>query len=58
MYSFSIVESIFACTPATSRGQAVQLGIDPKGENFLYTNGKTVFIRNLAVSYKSLSFYK
>ncbi|CAI2177466.1 20100_t:CDS:10 [Funneliformis geosporum] len=40
-------KSIFACTPATSRGQAVQLGVDPKGENFLYTNGKTVFIRNL-----------
>ncbi|CAB5378304.1 unnamed protein product [Rhizophagus irregularis] len=41
-------KSIFACTPATSRGQAAQLGVDPKGENFLYTNGRTVFIRNLA----------
>lgn len=48
------LESIFACTPATSRGQAAQLGVDPKGENFLYTNGRTVFIRNLAVSYKLL----
>ncbi|RIA95643.1 WD40-repeat-containing domain protein, partial [Glomus cerebriforme] len=44
------LESIFACTPATSRGQAVQLGVDPKGENFLYTNGKTVFIRSLAAT--------
>ncbi|CAG8532420.1 8346_t:CDS:10, partial [Racocetra persica] len=27
---------------------AVQLGSDPKGESLLYTNGKTVIIRNLA----------
>ncbi|CAG8763804.1 10788_t:CDS:10 [Cetraspora pellucida] len=43
-----IRKSIFACAPTTTRGQAVQLGSDPKGENFLYTNGKTVIIRNLA----------
>ncbi|KAF9178422.1 hypothetical protein BGZ50_007745 [Haplosporangium sp. Z 11] len=39
--------SIFACAPSTTRGQAVHLDADPKGESILYTNGKTVFIRNL-----------
>ncbi|KAJ3120923.1 WD repeat-containing protein 1, partial [Irineochytrium annulatum] len=33
--------------PATVRGQAVHLGEDPKGVNFLYTNGRSVIIRNL-----------
>ncbi|CAG8441277.1 17396_t:CDS:10 [Dentiscutata heterogama] len=41
-------KSIFACAPATTRGEAIQLGSDSKGENFLYANGKTVIIRNLA----------
>nr|CAG8530113.1 13026_t:CDS:10 [Entrophospora candida] len=41
-------KSIFACAPATVRGQAVQLGSDPKGENFLYANGNSIIIRNLA----------
>ncbi|RIB25557.1 quinon protein alcohol dehydrogenase-like superfamily [Gigaspora rosea] len=41
-------KSIFACAPTTTRGEAIQLGSDPKGENFLYTNGKSVIIRNLA----------
>ncbi|KAF9359343.1 hypothetical protein BGX26_012547 [Mortierella sp. AD094] len=39
--------SIFACSPATTRGQGVHLDTDPKGESILYTNGKTVFIRNI-----------
>jgi len=38
---------IYAPTPATTRGQPVHLGGDPKGENFLYTNGNSVFIRNI-----------
>ncbi|KAH8551059.1 WD40-repeat-containing domain protein [Umbelopsis sp. PMI_123] len=37
----------FAPLPQTTRGQPVKLEADPKGKNFLYTNGKTVFIRNL-----------
>jgi len=41
-------KSIFACAPATVRGQSVQLGSDPKGENFLYANGNSIIIRNLA----------
>ncbi|KAF9914329.1 hypothetical protein BX616_008522 [Lobosporangium transversale] len=43
----AVRESIFAASPATTRGQAVHLDTDPKGENILYTNGKTVFIRNI-----------
>jgi hypothetical protein len=54
------VASIFACSPLATRGQAVHLDSDPKGENILYTNGKSVFIRNLEVttySPKSISCF-
>lgn len=44
-----IIASIFACSPLATRGQAVHLDADPKGENILYTNGKSVYIRNLEV---------
>ncbi|KAJ1647424.1 WD40 repeat-like protein [Coemansia asiatica] len=37
----------FAPAPATSRGHAVRLSTDPKGERFVYANGKTVVIRSL-----------
>ncbi|KAJ3064107.1 WD repeat-containing protein 1, partial [Quaeritorhiza haematococci] len=37
----------FAAQPSTVRGQPVHLGGDPKGNNFLYTNGRAVVIRNL-----------
>ncbi|KAJ3125479.1 WD repeat-containing protein 1 [Nowakowskiella sp. JEL0407] len=37
----------FPAQPVTVRGQAVHLGVDPKGVNFLYTNGRAVIIRNL-----------
>ncbi|KAJ3330290.1 hypothetical protein HDU76_006007 [Blyttiomyces sp. JEL0837] len=37
----------FPPQPATIRGHPVHLGADPKGENFLYTNGRSVIIRNL-----------
>ncbi|KAI1293243.1 hypothetical protein EDD11_008453, partial [Mortierella claussenii] len=39
--------AIFAASPSTLRGQPVHLDTDPKGENILYTNGKTVFIRHI-----------
>lgn len=42
------LKNIFAVAPATSRGQAVHLGRDPKGKNILYTNGRSVIIRDLA----------
>lgn len=38
---------IFATLPRTHRGQPVVLGGDPKGKNFLYTNGNSVIIRNI-----------
>eukprot|EP00842_Homolaphlyctis_polyrhiza_P005756 jgi/Hompol1/6181/HPOL_002220-RA len=41
-------KSLFAPQPGTTRGQAVHLGGDPKGINFLYTNGRAVIIRDIA----------
>ncbi|KAG9322246.1 hypothetical protein KVV02_003162 [Mortierella alpina] len=43
----AIRSAIFACAPSTTRGQAVHLDADPKGEHIVYANGKSVFIRNL-----------
>eukprot|EP00160_Parvularia_atlantis_P006594 Unigene1576_Nuclearia_a/m.4892 Unigene1576_Nuclearia_a/g.4892 ORF Unigene1576_Nuclearia_a/g.4892 Unigene1576_Nuclearia_a/m.4892 type:complete len:601 (-) Unigene1576_Nuclearia_a:89-1891(-) len=40
-------KSIFAALPLTSRGQPTHLSGDPKGKNFLYTNGRSVIIREL-----------
>lgn len=48
--SFHIVECIYATLPRTARGQPIVLGGDPKGKNFLYTNGNSVIIRNIDVS--------
>ncbi|GAU92570.1 hypothetical protein RvY_04633 [Ramazzottius varieornatus] len=39
--------SIYAATPRTERGRPVVLGGDPKGKNFLYTNGNSVIIRDI-----------
>lgn len=41
---------IFASLPKTVRGAPTLLKGDPKGKNFLYTNGKSVFIRDIEVS--------
>ncbi|RZF43019.1 hypothetical protein LSTR_LSTR014137 [Laodelphax striatellus] len=38
---------IFATLPRPQRGQPIVLGGDPKGKNFLYTNGNSVIIRNI-----------
>lgn len=35
------------------RGVAKVIGGDPKGNNFLYTNGKSVIIRNIEVKFGS-----
>lgn len=37
----------FACVPVTERGRALVLGADPKGKNYLYCNGNSVFIRDV-----------
>nr|CAD7446755.1 unnamed protein product [Timema bartmani] len=42
-----VKEYIYATLPRTQRGQPIVLGGDPKGKNFLYTNGNSVIIRNI-----------
>ena len=49
-YCISISESTYATLPRTTRGASIVLGGDPKGKNFLYTNGNSVIIRDIAVS--------
>ncbi|XP_055364847.1 WD repeat-containing protein 1 [Betta splendens] len=41
------LKQVFASLPQMERGVAKVLGGDPKGKNFLYTNGKSVIIRNI-----------
>ncbi|KAM9536055.1 WD repeat-containing protein 1-like [Salvelinus alpinus] len=41
------LKHLFASLPQMERGVAKVLGGDPKGNNFLYTNGKSVIIRNI-----------
>ncbi|KAI5097643.1 WD repeat-containing protein 1, partial [Silurus meridionalis] len=42
-----LTEHLFASLPQMERGVAKVIGGDPKGNNFLYTNGKSVIIRNI-----------
>ncbi|XP_067894170.1 WD repeat-containing protein 1 [Heterodontus francisci] len=42
------LSKVFASLPQVERGVAKILGGDPKGINFLYTNNKSVIIRNIA----------
>lgn len=46
---FLFVESVFASLPQMERGVSKVIGGDPKNNNFLYTNGKSVIIRNIEV---------
>ncbi|XP_058266985.1 WD repeat-containing protein 1 [Hemibagrus wyckioides] len=41
------LKHLFASLPHMERGVAKVIGGDPKGNNFLYTNGKSVIIRNI-----------
>uniref|UniRef100_A0A3Q0QXP9 WD repeat domain 1 n=1 Tax=Amphilophus citrinellus TaxID=61819 RepID=A0A3Q0QXP9_AMPCI len=41
------LKRVFASLPQMERGVAKVIGGDPKGNNFLYTNGKCVIIRNI-----------
>ncbi|ELK28112.1 WD repeat-containing protein 1 [Myotis davidii] len=43
-------EKVFASLPQVERGVSKIIGGDPKGNNFLYTNGKCVILRNIDVS--------
>nr|XP_015200286.1 PREDICTED: WD repeat-containing protein 1 [Lepisosteus oculatus] len=41
------LKKVFASLPQVERGVSKILGGDPKGKNFIYTNGKSVTIRNI-----------
>ncbi|KAM9409711.1 WD repeat-containing protein 1 [Pholidichthys leucotaenia] len=41
------LKHVFASLPQMERGVAKVIGGDPKGKNFLYTNGKCVIIRDI-----------
>uniref|UniRef100_A0A3Q1JTH0 Uncharacterized protein n=1 Tax=Anabas testudineus TaxID=64144 RepID=A0A3Q1JTH0_ANATE len=41
------LKHVFASLPQMERGVAKVIGGDPKGNNFVYTNGKSVIIRNI-----------
>uniref|UniRef100_A0AAV2M5E1 WD repeat domain 1 n=1 Tax=Knipowitschia caucasica TaxID=637954 RepID=A0AAV2M5E1_KNICA len=41
------LKHVFASLPQMERGQSKVISGDPKGNNFLYTNGKCVIIRNI-----------
>lgn len=43
----SELKKVFASLPQVERGVSKIIGGDPKGNNFLYTNGKCVIIRNI-----------
>ncbi|KAI9293085.1 WD40 repeat-like protein [Neoconidiobolus thromboides FSU 785] len=40
-------KGLFACSPSTQRGEPTVLDVNPKGDKFLYTNGRSVYIRDL-----------
>lgn len=35
---------LYPCNPATARGESTKLGVDPKGEKIVYTNGRAVIV--------------
>ncbi|ESO90974.1 hypothetical protein LOTGIDRAFT_191449 [Lottia gigantea] len=43
----SSLKGTFACLPKTTRGRPIVINGDPKGKNFLYTNGCHVIIRDI-----------
>ncbi|KAL1406387.1 WD40 repeat-like protein [Vanrija albida] len=38
---------IYPANPATARSESTKLGVDPKGEKIIYTNGRAVVIRDI-----------
>lgn len=53
---FCPTEAIFASVPKTTRGRPTVLKADPTGKKLLYSNGTSIFIRNLEVSITPLEF--
>ncbi|XP_067657965.1 actin-interacting protein 1-like [Haliotis asinina] len=41
------LKSCFATLPRTERGRPIVLGKDPKGKNFLYCHGTSIYIRDI-----------
>lgn len=56
MMSYSL-ENVYGSLPRTTRGNFTILGGDPKGKNFLYTNGNSVFIRSIEEPYATCDVY-
>lgn len=57
-FGFSCIsEAVFATLPRMKRGCASVLHGDPKGKNFLYTNGNSVIIRDIEVCTKYLVLF-
>ena len=48
-YVFFLSGCTFPTLPRTTRGVPIVLGDDPKGETFLYTNDRSVIIRDIEV---------
>ncbi|EDL37558.1 WD repeat domain 1, isoform CRA_a, partial [Mus musculus] len=44
------IKKVFASLPQVERGVSKILGGDPKGDHFLYTNGKCVILRNIDIT--------
>ncbi|OCF43364.1 WD-repeat protein [Kwoniella heveanensis CBS 569] len=42
---------LYPCNPATARSESTKLGVDPKGERLIYTNGRAVIHTSLAHAY-------
>lgn len=54
--SYSL-ENVYGSLPRTTRGLFTVLGADPKGKNFLYTNGNSVFIRSIEEPWATCDVY-
>jgi len=52
------LKTIYAPTPFTTRGKPIVLGGDPKGNNFLYTCGNAVIIRNIKTPTQADIYYE
>lgn len=51
------LEKVFASLPKTERGKSIVLGGHPKGENFLYANGNSIYIRSLKDPFTKCDVY-
>lgn len=43
-----IAGPLYPCNPATARSESTKLGVDPKGEKLIYTNGRAVIVSGRA----------